>query len=510
MIPGRLVNTEDDMPNQAKLYIDTNRIIGEISPLLFGGFAEHLGRCIYEGIYDPASPLADQNGFRTDVIAALKELNFSIIRYPGGNFLSGYHWLDGVGDRRQRPRRRELAWQSIETNQFGVNEFIQYCREINALPMLGTNFGTGTIEEAGNLVEYCNAPAGSYYADLRISHGFTKPHGVQYWCLGNEMDGYWQIGHLDANDYGKKAQEASKMMKWQDPTIKLILCGSSSMTMSTFPEWDRIVLEACWENVDYLSLHCYVGNRENNTPRYLAISSQLEQQVDVLSAVLRYVKAKLRSKRDVLLSWDEWNVWYKAQNWIGGWTSAPHLIEEVFNLEDALVVSQWMNVFLRKCDVLKIACLAQIVNVIAPILTSPGGLLKQTTYYPFKLYSQFTRGQSLDVLVKAPVYQVDQIGDVSLIDVAACYDAESGTSTIYIVHRGLEERLPVEINWQERAPETISEIYQLSGLDPKAVNSFEQPGTVMPVKLPGITVKDKTVMVGVPPLSLTVLVCKFT
>lgn len=497
------------MKNHARLYIDTNRIISDIPPLLFGGFAEHLGRCIYEGIYDPSSPLADQNGFRTDVISALKELNFSIIRYPGGNFLSGYHWMDGVGDRKQRPRRRELAWQSIETNQFGVNEFIQFCREINTLPMLGTNLGTGSIEEAASLVEYCNAPAGSYLADLRISHGFRQPHDVKYWCLGNEMDGIWQIGHLEALDYGIKAREAAKLMKWQDPSIKLILCGSSSMSMSTFPEWDRNVLEACWEYVDYLSLHCYVGNRENNTPRYLAISSQLEQQVDILAAALRYVKAKLRSKRDIYLSWDEWNVWYKAQNWQGGWTPAPHLIEEEYNLEDALVVAQWMNVFLRKCDILKIACLAQIVNVIAPILTNPTGLVKQTTFYPFNLFRKFTNGKSLDVLVKSPVYHADQVGEVPLLDVSSCYDPDSGTSTIYIVHRGLSENLPLEIIWQDLAPKTVIDIYQLAGMDPKAANTFERPETVVPIRLPGFEIKDKTTTLIVPPLSFTTLVCKF-
>jgi len=227
----------------ARVFIDTNRIIGEISPLLVGGFAEHLGRCVYGGIYDPGSPQADERGFRRDVLAVLSEIGFTIMRYPGGNFLSGYHWLDGVGPLQQRPRRRDLAWQTIETNQFGTNEFIEFCREIKALPMLGVNLGSGTIDEAASLVEYCNAPAGSKYADLRVAHGYREPYGVQYWCLGNEMDGRWQIGHLEAEDYAKKAREAAKLMKWHDPSIKLTLCGSSSPSMATYPEWDRVALE---------------------------------------------------------------------------------------------------------------------------------------------------------------------------------------------------------------------------------------------------------------------------
>jgi alpha-N-arabinofuranosidase len=314
--------------NTAEVFLDTYRTIGEISPLLFGGFAEHLGRCIYGGIYDPDSPLADERGFRTDVMAALREQQYTILRYPGGNFLSGYNWLDGVGPKKQRPRRRDLAWQSIETNQFGTNEFIEFCRAIDTKPMLGVNMGTGTIQDAANLVEYCNAPVGTYFADLRAEHGYRDPHGVEYWCIGNEMDGPWQIGHLDMHEYGKKAREAAKMMKWHDPNLKLILCGSSNDRMATYPEWDRIALEACWDKVDYLSMHYYAGNRDNDSASYLASAAQFEAFVDTLAGTLRYVKAKNRSQHDVYLSWDEWQVWYKDTAGQGGWTEAPHLIEE--------------------------------------------------------------------------------------------------------------------------------------------------------------------------------------
>jgi alpha-N-arabinofuranosidase len=494
--------------SKARIYLDTNRTISTISPLLFSGFAEHMGRAIYEGIYEPGSPHADERGFRKDVLAALKELNFRSMRYPGGNFLSGYRWLDGVGPRDQRPRRRDLAWQSIETNQFGTNEFMEFCKEINTEPMLGVNMGTGTIQDAANLVEYCNAPVGTQYADLRASHGYPEPYGVKYWCLGNEMDGPWQIGHLEAHEYGAKAREAAKMMRWHDPSIELILCGSSNDRMPTYPEWDRVALEFCWEHVNYHSMHYYANNRDDDTPSYLALSVDFEDFVDTLSGVLRYVKAKNRSKRDVYLSWDEWNVWYKAHGPTytrGNWTEAPHLIEEVYNLEDALVVAQWMNVFLRKSDVIKIACLAQIVNVIAPILTTTDKLLKQSIYYPFMLFSRLASGAALDVAVQSPLYPTDKYGDMPLLDVSASYDEANNAQAVFIVNRSLNDSLPVDLYWQDRAPKSIKAVHQVAGTDPKAVNTYEDPNQIIATTVAAPAVQDNMATLVLPPLSFTVV-----
>lgn len=491
-------------PHRARIAIDEERTIGTISPLLFGGFAEHMGRCIYQGIYEPGSPLADERGFRRDVLAALRELNPRVVRYPGGNFLSGYNWRDGVGPVESRPRRRELAWQSIETNRFGTHEFIEFCRAIDSAPMLGVNLGTGAIDEAGALVEYCNAPGGTANADLRIANGAADPFKVRYWCLGNEMDGPWQIGHLDAAAYAIKALEAAKIMKWQDPTIELILCGSSSTGMPTYPEWDRIALEACWEHVDYLSLHYYAGNRDNDTDSYLALARQFEEHLDTLAGTLRYVKSKRRSRHDVYLSWDEWNVWYKDMTTQGGWSEAPHLIEEVYNLEDALVVAQWMNVFLRRCDVLKIACLAQLVNVIAPILTRADGMLRQSIFYPFMLFSRYAAGNSLDLNVHTPTYQTSAYGEQPLLDAAASYDAASGAGALFLVNRGRTAALGADLVWQGRAPERIGAIYQVSGVDPKAANSFEQPDAVTLRELPGAPLENGGLSLELPPLSFTV------
>ncbi|MEZ4666392.1 MAG: alpha-L-arabinofuranosidase C-terminal domain-containing protein [Anaerolineae bacterium] len=490
---------------KAQIYIDTNRVVSSISPLLFSGFVEHMGRAVYEGIYDPKSPQADKQGFRKDVLAALREINYRSIRYPGGNFLSGYRWEDGVGPRDKRPRRRDLAWRSIETNQFGTNEFMEFCKKVKTEPMLGVNMGTGTIQDAANLVEYCNAPVGTQYADMRAAHGYREPHAVKYWCVGNEMDGPWQIGHLEADDYGKKAREAAKMMRWHDPSIKLVLCGSSNAAMQTYPEWDRVALEYCWEQVDYHSMHYYALNLENDTDSYLALASEFESFVDTLTGVLRYVKAKRRSNHDVYLSWDEWNVWYKDRSGNGEWGEAPHLSEEVYNLEDALVVAQWLNVFLRKSDVLKIACVAQIVNVISPITTTHDGLLKHPTYYPIMYFSQLASGAALDVAVKAPHHQTTKFGDMPLLDVSASYDEANKTHALFIVNRSQTESVTVDLKWQDIAPKSIKAVHQMSGKDPKAVNSFKKPNTIVPTSIKAPTVKDGATTLVLPPLSFTVI-----
>lgn len=490
--------------SRATVYIDTNRVINSISPLLFSGFAEHMGRCIYEGIYDPKSPYADENGLRKDVLAALGDINYRSIRYPGGNFLSGYRWEDGVGPKDQRPIRRDLAWKSIETNQFGTNEFIEFCKVIDAKPMMAVNMGTGNIQDASNFIEYCNAPVGTKYADLRASHGYKEPHNVKYWCIGNEMDGPWQIGRLGDVEYGKKAREVAKMLRWQDPSVELILCGSSTPSMETYPEWDRVTLELCWEHVDYHSLHYYARNDKNDTASYLALSARFEELVDTMAGVLRYVKAKKRSKHDVYLSWDEWNVWY-IRSGDGHWTEAPHICEEVYNLEDALVVAQWMNVFLRRADVLKIACLAQIVNVISPITTTHDGLLKHTTYYPIMLFSKLASGASLDVAVNVPRYETKQFGDMPILDVSSSYDVETGRNVVFIVNRNQTNSNVVDIHWQDHMPQKISAVYQLSDTDPKAFNSFENPNRVVPLSVTPPDVKDGSVTLNLPPLSFTVL-----
>jgi alpha-L-arabinofuranosidase len=493
------------MPHKATVSLDTNRIVGQISPLLFSGFAEHMGRCIYEGIYDPGSKKADARGFRTDVLEALKALNFRAIRYPGGNFVSGYKWLDGIGAKENRPVRRELAWRSIETNQFGTDDFMTFCRDVGTAPMMAVNLGTGSIQEAADLVEYCNSSAGTHYADLRAKNGSSDPYNVRYWCLGNEMDGPWQIGHLNALEYGAKAKEAAKLMRTVDQNLELILCGSSSTFMPTYPEWDRVALETCWEDVDYLSLHYYADNKTDDTDSFLAMSKQFESQLDTLAATLRYVKALKRSKHDVHLSWDEWNVWYRATDGDGKWANAPHILEEVYNLEDALVVAQWMSVFLRKADVLKIACIAQIVNVIAPIMTNKDGMFKQSIFYPLELFSRNASGVSLDALVNVASHDTKRFGEIPLLDVSASFDEANSSGAAFLVNRSQTETLEVEINWQGTAAKTVTGAWQVTGTDPKAANSFEKPNTVVTHTLSGVSIKDARVTIHLPPMSFTTI-----
>jgi alpha-N-arabinofuranosidase len=490
--------------SNARILIDHERTIAPISPLLFGGFAEHMGRCVYGGIYDPQSAHADERGLRRDVLAALREVGYTTIRYPGGNFLSGYRWQDGVGPKDRRPRRRELAWQSVDTNQFGTDEFIAFCRAIDAVPMLGVNLGTGTIQDAADLVEYCNAPAGTSFADMRAANGSREPFGVPLWCLGNEMDGPWQIGHLSAVDYGKKAREAAKMMKWQDPSIKLILAGSSNTSMPTYPTWDREALEICWDKVDYLSMHYYAHNRDEDTASYLGYAAHFEEHIDALAATLRYVKALRRSSHNVYLSLDEWNVWYKDTTGAGGWQEGPPLSEELYNLEDALVVAQWLNVFLRKSDVLKMACVAQIVNTISPLTTRGDQLLRQTTFFPIAAVSQSARGVALDVLTRAPLYETKKYGAMPVLDVAASHDAEHDRGAIFIVNRAAEP-VTAEVVWQGAAPSAVAGGSQISGADPKAANTFETPNTIVPHAVQGAELRDGRLTVTLPPLSFTTL-----
>ncbi|MCB0056960.1 MAG: alpha-N-arabinofuranosidase, partial [Caldilineaceae bacterium] len=396
-------------------------------------------------------------------------------------------------------------WQSLETNQFGTNEFMGFCKAIDAAPMLGVNMGTGTIQSACDLVDYCNTPSGTYWSDLRSQHGYAAPHNVKYWCVGNEMDGPWQMGALAAHEYGVKAREAAKLMRWMDPSIETVLCGSSNDRMPTFPEWDRVALEEAWEHMDYLSIHYYAGNRENDTPSFLANSVLFEHYVDTMEGVLRYVKAKRRSKHDVYLSWDEWQVWYKGDPVQGNWTEAPHLSEEMYNLEDALVVGQWLNVFLRKSHVLKIACVAQIVNVISWIHTRGDELLKHPSYYVFELVSNHARGQALDVLVKAPRTETAQFGDVPMLDVSASYDPADGSGAIFVVNRSLTESVVTDLVWQDGRNVTMEKAWQLAGTDPKAGNTWEDPNalTAQPITAP--VVKDGKATIQLPPLSFTVL-----
>src|SRR5277367_6392492 len=407
-----------------RIYADSRRIIAPLHREVFGSFLEHLGRAIYEGIYDPQSKLSDSNGFRKDVLDEIKKLGVPIIRYPGGNFVSGYDWLDGIGPKANRPAVLDKAWNSMNSNQFGTDEFLAWCRLAGTEPLLGLNLGTGTPEQAAALVEYCNLEKGTRWSDLRRKNGIAEPYKVQNWCLGNEMDGPWQIGHMTATEYGLKAQDAARQMRYVDPTLKLIACGSSGPGMPTYLEWDREVLEQCYEYVDALSLHRYIGNTAEETrgdsANFLAMNLSMEQQITETLAVCDLVRGHKRSPKKLWLSFDEWNVWYRARSGAalnGARQEAPHLLEEIYNLEDALLVGGFINTLLRNADRVKIACLAQLINVIAPIMTNATGMYKQTIYYPYVWGLQYAHGTVLNVLTESPTYEVKGMGDVPYLDV---------------------------------------------------------------------------------------------
>ncbi|HXY49474.1 MAG TPA: alpha-N-arabinofuranosidase [Terriglobales bacterium] len=470
-----------------RVYVDSRRTIAPLDRNLFGSFLEHLGRAIYEGIYDPGSKLADGNGFRNDVLQEIRQLGVPMIRYPGGNFVSGYNWLDGVGPKQNRPRALDKAWNSIESNQFGTDEFLAWCKLANTSPLMGLNLGTGTPEEAAALVEYCNVDKGTKWSDLRRQHGYAEAWRVEYWCLGNEMDGPWQIGHMPATQYGLKAQDAARQMRYVDRSLKLIACGSSGPFMPTYLEWDREVLEQCYEYVDGLSLHRYFGNNERDTggdsSKYLAMNLSMDRQIAETLAVCDLVRGHQHSAKKLWLSFDEWNVWYRTTKGAavdGNRQEAPHLLEEVYNLEDALLVGGLVNTLLRNCDRVKVACLAQLVNVIAPIMTNHDGLFRQTIYYPYSWGLKFARGAVLSLLVESPSYEVSGLGDVPYVDVAGSFDSGDGKLTLFILNRDLAKAHTLEVVWEDGAPAKALAGFVLTGDDLKAANSFQTPQRVVP------------------------------
>ena len=483
----------------ARALVQQPRVRMDFDRAVLGAFLEHLGRAVYTGVYQPGSKLSDANGFRTDVVREVKEMGVPVIRYPGGNFVSGYNWLDGVGPKAQRPTVLERAWNSMETNQFGTNEFVDWCRLVGSEPLLGMNFGTGSVEEAVAYTEYCNLERGTKWSDLRRSHGYERPHNVRYWCLGNEMDGPWQIGQLQAREYGRKARDAAKQMRVIDPKLQLIACGSSGTGMPQYLIWDREVLEECFDQVDGISLHAYYGNTPpltgNSAARYLAMNLDMDRQIREVAAVCDYVQGLRKSSKQLWLSFDEWNVWYRARSGDavnGRRQFAPKLLEEVYNLEDALLVGGFVNTLLRNADRVRVGCIAQLVNVIAPLVTNDTGVLRQSTYYPYAWALRYARGRVLDLRVDSETYPIRAAGlqadfarndQVPFVDVVATLDAQNGQACVLMLNRDLEGEREIALEWRDITPTRVLACETLTGADMKAFNTFEQPKRVVPQRL---------------------------
>ena len=476
------------MNKQAKVIFSKDFAIAKVDERLYGSFIEHLGRAVYGGVYQPDHSSADEDGFRQDVLKLVKELRVPIIRYPGGNFVSNYYWEDGVGPVDQRPKRLDLAWRSTEPNWVGIDEFARWCKKAGSEVMMAVNLGTRGVEDALNLLEYCNHPGGSRYSDLRIAHGAKEPYNFKVWCLGNELDGTWQVGSKTMQEYGRLAFQTAKAMKMFDPKIELVAVGSSSAGMSTFPEWEATVLDHCYHEVDYVSLHQYYGKRNEDTPNFLAKTVEMEHFIKTVAATCDYIKAKKRSKKTMMLSFDEWNVWYHSNAADDKtmrntpWQVAPALLEDHYTFEDALLVGLMLISLLKHSDRVRMACLAQLVNVIAPIMTeSDGPAWAQPTYYPFMHVSNFGRGTALQPVLSCTKHDTRDFTDVPDVDSVAVYDEEVGALTVFAVNRDLNEAIDFEVDLRDFTGYELAEHIGMTSDDLQARNSAAAQ-TVAPKK----------------------------
>jgi alpha-N-arabinofuranosidase len=493
---------------EAKIIVDKQFIAGTVDKRIYGSFIEHIGRAVYEGIYDPGNKLSDEHGFRKDVLALVKELNVPIVRYPGGNFVSGYNWEDGVGPRANRPIKTELAWFALETNQFGTDEFADWARAAGTDVMMAVNLGSRGVDAAKNLLEYCNFREGTFYSDLRIKNGHREPHNIKVWCLGNEMDGPWQIGGKTAEEYGRLACETAKVMKWLDPSIELVACGSSNSKMRTFPQWEATVLEHTYDHVDFISMHQYFRNDENDIDNFLAKTLDMENFIKTVISTCDYIKGKKRSKKTINISFDEWNVWYHASEEnakLVRWQKGPKFNEDIYNFEDALFAGLALITMLRHADRIKMACLAQLVNVIAPIMTTKDGVYKQSIYYPYLHVSKYGRGKVLNCIIDSPKYDSKDFSDIDVLDSIAVFNEENVELTIFAVNRDKQEDISTAYTLAGFSGYKIKEHIVLVNPDLKAINSIDKPDAVNPAEGRGGKTEGEKLSIVFPKLSWNVI-----
>ncbi|MFI8931215.1 alpha-N-arabinofuranosidase [Streptomyces sp. NPDC053474] len=492
----------------ARFTLDPAFTVGTVDPRLFGALVEHLGRCVHTGIHEPGHPAADADGLRTDVRELVRELGVSVIRYPGGNFVSGYRWEDGVGPVADRPRRLDLAWRSTESNRFGLSEFAAFTRETGTEPMMALNLGTRGVAEALDLVEYANHPGGTELSERRVAHGDKEPFGIRLWCLGNEMDAPWQTGRKTAEEYGRLAAETARALRQFDPGLTLVACGSSHRGMPTFAAWEATVLAETYDLVDLVSLHAYYEEADGDRDSFLASAVDMESAIDAAVATCDHVGARLKSKKRINLSFDEWNVWYQRRSpahAVEDWQEAPRHLEDVYTVTDAVVVGSLLIALLRHADRVAVACLAQLVNVIAPIMTEPGGpAWRQTTFYPFAQASRYGRGEVLDVRVDAPTYPTERFGEVPLLH-ATAVRGEDGTVTVFAVNRDQRAPLPLDVALRGLDLTRVVEHTALADPDPDARNTLDDPARVTPHPVTGAKIADGTLHAVLEPLSWNVI-----
>ncbi len=427
--------------------------------------------------------------------------------------MSGYRWEDTVGPRERRPHRLDLAWHSTETNEIGLHEFSRWLDKIGAELMLAVNLGTRGTLEALDLLEYCNIAGGTALADQRMSNGSPQPFGVRMWCLGNEMDGPWQLGYRSADEYGALATRTAKGMRQLDERVELVACGSSGTGMPTFGDWERTVLEHAYEDVQYVSCHAYYEESDGDLDSFLASTVDMDRYIETVAATIDHVRVLKRSDHRVYISFDEWNVWYMSGFLSGGkitgidnWPVAPPLLEDTYTVADAVVVGDMLMSLLRHTDQVRAACLAQLVNVIAPIRTEPGGpAWRQTTFYPFALTASMARGDALRALVECPTYDTAKHGRVPIVAAAASYEDESGQTGLFLVNRSTTEQATVTIDAGTIPIHAgIRQAAQLADTDYHARNTLDEPERIVPVE-PAAEITGGLVTVTLPPVSWTAL-----
>jgi len=481
----------------AHIKVNSTRTRGPIDRKIFGNFIEHLGRCIDGGVFQEGSPLSDKEGFRKDVMAAAKGLDVSILRWPGGNFSSNYDWMDGIGPRSSRPRRLELAWGTVESNRFGTHEFLDYVAKIGTEPYICVNLGTGTWVEAQRWVEYVNCDQDTAVTRMRRKNGRAEPWKVIYWGLGNEMDGPWQMGHRTAEDYGKFALEAAKLMKLTDPAIKLVAAGASNFRAGAdWIGWNRTVIDWLKDYADYISMHMYVGNPDDDYAEFLANSLEMDRRIDTLAADIDKAMAGRKDGRKMYIAFDEYNVWYRAR---GPKERGRNILEEHYNLEDALVIATMLNSLVNHADVVKIANMAQLVNVIAPIFTSDKGLFLQTIYYPLQLFAHNVKGDSLVLAIEAPGYKSRNFDNVPYVDASGSLDGSA--LALNLVNRNRDEPTPVAIELEDRRFAGPLAVAEVNGPDIKAENDFGK--TVVKTVNRSESASGTTLNLTLPPHSYT-------
>ncbi|MFE5845409.1 alpha-N-arabinofuranosidase [Streptomyces niveus] len=492
------------MASTAHFTLDPAFTVGEVDARLFGSFVEHLGRCVYTGVYEPGHPSADAAGLRGDVLALVRELGVSVIRYPGGNFVSGHRWEDSVGPVDERPRRLDLAWHSTETNRFGLAEFMDFAGKAGAEPMMALNLGTRGVREALDLQEYANHPGGTALSELRRSHGAKEPYGIRLWCLGNELDGPWQTGHKTAREYGRLAAETARAMRQLDPSVELVVCGSSNQSMATFAAWEAEVLLETYDLVDHISLHAYYEEKDGDRDSFLASAVDMESFIENVVATCDHVGARLKSGKRVTLSFDEWNVWYQSRYEPPAgdtWDEAPRLLEDAYSVTDAVVFGSLLIALLRHADRVSVACLAQLVNVIAPIMTEPGGAAwRQTTYFPFQQASRYGRGRVLQVAPDSPTYATRKYGETDLLH-ATAVRGDDGSVTVFAVNRSTAEPLPLEVSLRGTGVREVVEHSALHDADPDARNTLADPERVAPRAQLGTVLSGDRLLTTLAPLS---------